>query len=235
MSLFHFGSNRRSDSIPSSSTTEDTPVLPHFPFLDESGLGRVEYGSIVTSDVAGLSDPLDSAPAAKKCRAHRTYTTYRPKDCASIGKYALENGNEKARLHFLSTFPNWRESTIRNFKEAYESQLSVERKKVNPEPVTELTTKPKGRPPVLLDLDEKLIFLTAIRSKGGVVNIHVVRATGKALIETHLSSSQHLNFSMPRSWVQSIFKKMGYSCRMGTTACPPVPKGLYDESRFAFC
>uniref|UniRef100_A0A1X7SIB0 DUF4817 domain-containing protein n=1 Tax=Amphimedon queenslandica TaxID=400682 RepID=A0A1X7SIB0_AMPQE len=107
--------------------------------------------------------PSDSAPAAKKRRECGTYTAYRRKDSASIGKYALESGNEKARLHFLSTFPNLRESTIRNFTKAYESQLSVERKKVNPKPVTELTTKPKGRPPVPLDLDEKLtIFLRAI-------------------------------------------------------------------------
>uniref|UniRef100_A0A1X7TJU2 Uncharacterized protein n=1 Tax=Amphimedon queenslandica TaxID=400682 RepID=A0A1X7TJU2_AMPQE len=54
MSLFQFGFKRCSDSIPSSSITEDTPVLPHFPFLDESGLERVEYGSIVTSDIDGL-------------------------------------------------------------------------------------------------------------------------------------------------------------------------------------
>ncbi len=46
--------------------------------------------------------------------------------------------------------------------------------------VTVLPVRPRGRPPLLLELDDKLV--TAIRSKGGVVNIHVVRATTEALI-----------------------------------------------------
>ena len=46
---------------------------------------------------------------------------------------------------------------------------------------------------------------------------------------------QHLrNFSMPHSWVQSVYKQMGYTRRMGTTARPPVPKGLYDECRVSY-
>ena len=41
---------------------------------------------------------------------------YSAEDRARIGKYALENGNETARVHFLKKFPNLRESTVRNFK-----------------------------------------------------------------------------------------------------------------------
>ena len=99
----------------------------------------------------------------------------------------------------------------------------------------QIPAKPKGRPPILLDLDEKLIkFLKAIRVKGGVVNIYIFRAAAKALIENS-PSSQHLrNFTMPRSWVQSLYRRMGYSRRAGTTARPPVPQGLYDECRRDF-
>ena len=84
-----------------------------------------------------------------------------------------------------------------------------------------------------MELDEKLMeFLRAIRTKGGVVNIHVARATTRALIASNPSSSQHLvNFAMPRSWVQSIYNRMGLTYRKGTTARPPVPKGLDDECR----
>ena len=74
-----------------------------------------------------------------------------------IGKYALENGNERARKHFLSKFPNLPESTIRYFKKAYREELEKKRKKSDPQPVVEIIAKPKGRPPILLDLDEKLI------------------------------------------------------------------------------
>ena len=52
--------------------------------------------------------------------------------------------------------------------------------------MVEIIVKPKGRPPILLDLDEKLIkFLKAVRAKGGVVNIHVVRAATDALIASN--------------------------------------------------
>ena len=79
-------------------------------------------------------------------------------------------------------------------------------------------------PPIL---DRKLLqYLRALRSNGGVVNIHVVRAVTKALIESML---QLVKFDMPRSWVQSIYRRMGYTRRMGTTARPSVPQGLYNE------
>ena len=105
------------------------------------------------------------------------YTVYAPEQRASIGKYALENGNERARRHFQSRFPNLNESTIRNFKKAYKERLAHERKRDHPQPVTAITARPRGRPPILLELDGKLLqYLKALRSKGGVVNIHVVRA-----------------------------------------------------------
>ena len=39
---------------------------------------------------------------------------------------------------------------------------------------------------------------------------------------------------MPRSWVFSIYKRMGYKARAGTTSRPPVPFGLFSESRFEY-
>ena len=133
-------------------------------------------------------------------------------------------------------YPDLTESTVRNFKKRYQERLAVERKKVNPMPVTAISNNERGRPPILLELDDKLIrFLKAVRSKGGVVNIHVVRATAKALIASNPTSLQQLtNFKMPRSWVQSIYRRMGLTKRAGTTSRPPVPKGIYDECRQDF-
>ena len=44
-------------------------------------------------------------------------------------------------------------------------------------------------------------------------------------------SQQLVKCDMPRSWVQSIYRRMGYKRRMGTTTCPPVPQGMYNECR----
>ena len=73
---------------------------------------------------------------------------------------------------------------------------------------------------------KKLIhLLRSVRSKGSVINIHVVRAAAKAVILSNTWTSQHLlRFNMPPSWVHSIYKCMGLSKRMGTTARPPVPQ-----------
>ncbi len=122
-----------------------------------------------------------------------------PEQRVQIGRYALENGNENARRHFLGQF-ELNESTIRNFKKAYKEKLGHQQKQHQPQPIAKIISKPRGCPPILLQLDEKLIkFLRAVRAKGGVVNIHVVRVTTKALIKSNPLMSQLHKFSMPRS------------------------------------
>ena len=233
MSLFQHGFRRVWASTSGEQPPSAVPPPSHIPTAEESGLGRAEYESVIGSDLAELSDP---SPAAKRRKERGKYTTYTAEDRAKIGKYALEHGNEKARRRFLAQFPNLKESTVRNFKRAYKDQLNVQRKQLHPQPVTALPSKPRGRPPVLLELDEKLIkFLRALRSKGGVINIHVVRATATALISSNPSTSLNLqNILMPRTWVQSVYQRIGFTRRMGTTARPPVPKGLFDECRFSY-
>ena len=82
---------------------------------------------------------------------------------------------------------------------------------------TALPVQSRGKPPYMLELDTKLIrFLRAVRSKGGVINIHVVRATAEALIKSNPSLvHQFISLEMSRSWVQSIYRRMGLSRRLG--------------------
>ena len=76
-----------------------------------------------------------------------------------------------------------------------------------------------------------LSFLKAVRRRGGVVNSHVVRAAAKALIRLAVKQQQLSKIDLPRSWVQSIYRRMGLNRRMATTSRPPVPPELYDECR----
>ena len=116
MSLFLFGVKRISASQEQAINDEES--LPsHMPSVAESGLGRVELDAISSSGVGKLADPSPSACKKRKMRGK--YVRYTPEERASIGKYALENGNERARRHFQSLFLNLTESTIRNFKKAY--------------------------------------------------------------------------------------------------------------------
>lgn len=203
-------------------------VPSHLPEHLESGLTSEEHACI-SEGVCDLADP-------NKRKSRGRYTVYTDEIHARIGRYASMNGNERARKHFMVEYPKLTESSVRNLKKMYLSKVKEERKKAIPSPVTKLPVKPKGRPPIMLDLDEKFIkFLKAVCGKGGVVNSHVVRATAGALIKNNPSMTQYFSrFDMPRSWVQSIYRRMGYSTRLGTTGRPPVPQGIYDECRLDF-
>lgn len=84
------------------------------------------------------------------------------------------------------------------------------------------------------DLDGSLLkFLRAVRAKGGVINIHVVKATAEALIKSQPNMTTP-SFEMNTSWVQSVYRRLGYKRRMGTTSRPPVPRGIYEECRRDF-
>ena len=230
MSLFQFGFTRCSTTTSSSC---DQSVPNYLPQQDESGLNNEEYRNVSTA-VTTLASPAGATSRSKRGK----YTVYTDEAHARIGHYAGINGNERARKHFLSEYPNLTESTVRNFKKMYLMKMREEKKKnpAAPQPVTTLSVKPKGRPPIMLDLDDKLIkYLHALRAKGGVVNIHVIRATAEALICSNPSQMHHFNkFDMPRSWVQSIYRRMGVTRRLGTTGRPPVPKGMYTEFRLEF-
>ena len=227
MSLFQFGFTCVSNSSPGCSQEQSLSVPAHMPTLEESGLGTVEYESTLTR-VPDLADPTPT----KKRRQRGTYTHYKAKDRAKIGKYALENGNTSTRCHFSAEFPDLKESTIRNFKKVYKEHLGYQRKQLHPKAVTEIPSQPRGHPPLLLEIDTKLLsFLKAVRRRGGVVNSHVVHAAAKALIRLAVKQQQLSKIDLPRSWVQSIYRRMGLIRRMATTSRPPVPQGLYDECR----
>ena len=87
------------------------------PTLAASGIGSVEFNTIVSSEVVHLADPAPSVSKKRKKRGN--YIQYTTEQHASIDKYAVENVKERARRHFHYTFPYSSESTIRNFKKAY--------------------------------------------------------------------------------------------------------------------
>ena len=111
MSLFQFGV-RRASAASQDHSSESFPT--HMPNLQESGLGRVEFEHTIKSGVGSLADPAEAA--SKKRKARGTYLRYTAEQRASIGKYTLENGNERARRHFSAVFPTMSESTIRNLR-----------------------------------------------------------------------------------------------------------------------
>ena len=91
-----------------------------------------------------------------------------------------------------------------------------------------------GRPPSLLELDSKLIsFLKSIRSRGGVVNSCVVKATALALVNSNNISGLR-GFEPIPTWVKSTCRRCNFTRRAGTTTRPPVPRGVFEECKLIF-
>ena len=209
MSIFkYFGKKPDSDT---GNEKADNPSPAYLPSAFESGLGQQEYQNVV-SNVVDLVNPSTVSPATGRQRGKRqSYVHYSGEMRANIGKYTAENGIEKARKYFSKDFPDLKESTIRNFKKKYHVKLAEARKAGNTEVIC-IPSEVRGRPPILMDLDNKLLtFLKGIRSRGGVINVHVVQGVTHALITSNPAMSHLNNFDMPRSWVHSIYKRMGYT------------------------
>lgn len=120
-----------------------------------------------------------------------------------VGKYTFENGNETVWKYYLSKFPNLPE---RYFRKAYCEELEKIRKKPDPQSVVEIT---KGRPPILIDLDEKLVNFPSSSCIFGISASHVP------------------------AWVQSLYQHIGYTRRAGTTSRPLVPVQWMQKSLLA--
>ena len=153
MSLFQFGfrviNNETSqDSVPQSQSTNVAAVC-YLPEQEDTFLRDDEYSEVVLS-VEHMVDADDSTSTRKR----RNYNHYSPEMRAKIGKYAIN--------HFKEQVSNLSESTMRTFKQAYEMKLKEKKKQGEAHAqvtVTSISEDTRGRPPILLDLDKKLITL----------------------------------------------------------------------------
>lgn len=120
-----------------------------------------------------------------------------------------------------------KESTVTTFKQAYEKRLREEKKKGNTD--TAIPGDTRGWPPILCDLDSKLIsLLTGIRSRGGAVNFCVVKATVMALVDSN--KTQYRRFEPTVTCVnKSTYRRCKFTRSAGTTSRPSFPRGMFEE------
>ena len=91
-----------------------------------------------------------------------------------------------------------------------------------------------GRPPILCDLDSiSISLLRSIRSRGGVVNFSVVKATALALVDSNKTPYLRV-FELTVTWVKPIYRPCNFTRRAGTTTRLPVPRGMFEECKTTF-
>ena len=179
-------SDKRPTVIETGNRQESTPqshspnaaVCGYLPEQGATSLGTEEYNEVVLL-VGNIVDPDRNSSSHRK---RGNYNHYSPEMRAKIGKYASENGNLRAINHFKAQLPNRTESTVRTFKQAYQKKLKETKSQGGiQESVTSIPHGTRGRLPILLDLDQKLIsLLKSIRNRGGVASFTVVKASALA-------------------------------------------------------
>ena len=92
MSLFSFGFGKTSSEAGNESQATNKPFPTYLPEQVESGLGREEHDLVATA-VQDLANP---EPESKR-RKTKGNAKYSDKQHTAIGKYASENGPERAR------------------------------------------------------------------------------------------------------------------------------------------
>ena len=110
MALYRFGFKQIRPDESSSSQEPENLEPDGMPSLEEAsrfGVGEVEYQALVNN----TSEILSSQKKKQRC-TRGSYLKYSDEDRAKIGKYAMENGNERARKKFITKYPTLTESTV---------------------------------------------------------------------------------------------------------------------------
>ena len=192
------------------------------PTHNETSLGLLDYEAVVKS----------SAQIEKKRRG--TYQLFSPTDRYKIGKYASEYGTSSTLRNFKNTFPNLKESTVRSIRQKYEEELRQSLKEKR-DPTKSLTPAQRGRPLMLGKIDLMVQdYLRAVRRRGGVVNKSVAISVVKALIKRHPESQlDHIDLDNA-TWARSLFHRMKFVRRMGTTGKVKIPDSLREEVEISY-
>ena len=170
---------------------------------------------------------IEAVEIPKKKRG--SYSKISPEDKATIGRYASENGVTKALQRFKEK--EWKESSVRDWKKAYELALWEKRKSTKPgEAVTvsSLDGKKRGRPPLLgakldLTLRERIV---AMRERGTPIGSSTVIGIGRGILLKHDKSSLH-EFGGPitlnKDWAVGVLRRMQFMKRRANSKSKVLP------------
>ena len=115
------------------------------------------------------------------------YHEWKEDERYKIGKYASIHGPAAAVRKYKQQFPILNESTVRGFRKRFEEELkkSTKEKTEMPNLIPKYTTK-TGRPLLLGEIDEMVqSYITALSSRGGLINRAIVVSIAEALIERY--------------------------------------------------
>jgi hypothetical protein len=140
-------------------------------------------------------------------------------------RYAIDNGATKAARHFsekLGTKLN--ESTV------------LQQKQNKAEILTEVASKPRGRPKILNDeLDKDVCdYIRSLREESGVINSSIVQSVSRGVV---LSKQKTLlpeyggSLELSREWARSILDCLNFRKRKATKGVKHLPEDFEKTKR----
>ena len=175
---------------------------------------------------------MEAVETPKKKRG--SYCKFSPENKATIGRYASENGVTKALQCFKEK--ELKESTVRDWKKAYELALWEKRKSTEPGKaviVSSLDGKKRGRPPLLgtkldLTLRERIV---AMRERGTPIGSSTVIGIGRGILLKHEKSSLH-EFGGPitlnKDWAIGVLRRMQFTKRRANSKAKVLPSNFEE-------
>ena len=149
---------------------------------------------------------------------------------AEIGKYASENGVAKAARHYKDL--DVKESSVRDWRDAYLKEIRAKRKEAKPGEeivVTKLPCKKRGRPVLIGEkfdkhLQEKLI---ALRHRGTPIGTSAVIGVGLGILKKHKSTGDPKN-KLNKEWARSVLRRMGFTKRRACSKSKITPENFVE-------
>ena len=175
--------------------------------------------------------PKDLASSRKRKRASK-YKPTDPNERYEIAQYASKYGNRPAATKYGVS-----ESTIRGYRTALAEQ--EKQPQVDNRPKNQIHAKKRGRRTLLpAEIDAKVMEVARnLRLNGAVVNYNVLISIAKGIVSANdrtLLKENGGDIILSYKWCESIFKRMNWSNRKGTTAKASIAPGLIREVGFAF-
>ena len=156
------------------------------------------------------------------------YQVYSDSDRFRIVKYSLLHGSRKASIKFEVQFPLLNESTVRNFIAKYNHMRKESNRSINSVPF-----KRGGRPVKVVEIDTKVkVYIVSLRYRGDCIS-RTIAITAKVFASRSNDPSVR-NMVIGEAWAQSLFRRMGYKRRFGTTSKVPIPDKARNKTELIF-
>ena len=119
-------------------------------------------------------------------------------------------------------------------RQKYQSELTRSKQK---DTVLEprIPKEPAGRPLLLGNKIDAMVqkYIIASSNCSNVISRSIATSTAKALIFRNPGYVGQIDLESS-SWAQSLFRRMGFVCRRGTTAKLEIPDGAFKEAQLLF-